>query len=438
MTIGNSVGNVRPIRPELPPTDRLRQHRRRWPIVLAIVVAICPTGYVGYQLLFERYGVDIVPAARLTISTVTSGPFVESISLRGQVLPAITVSIAPEMAARIDQVLAKSGTIVSAGTPLVRLTSPAFELELLSRQVDAIAQINNQKSMQISARSKAEETQRDLAGVGFRIEQLTDEISRLEPLVLGGSQTTSSLDKARQELTYQQSLENLLRHQAANDAVTVEEIRLSLQETTNLMAEINARRAAQQQALTVTAPISGMLNGLNLIEGQQVSEGETIGSVDATDTFKVVFLADEFFLPRVSVGQKIVADIDQSEHQMRVVQISPRVENGQFQIEAEFDEGALAPRLLRGQAIAALLITGQTDGATLSLPAGAYLEGALGQWVFRVADDGQAAKVPIVIGRRSSERVEILSGLREGDKVITSSYADYARHETFRIEEDKP
>jgi HlyD family secretion protein len=64
-----------------------------------------------------------------------------------------------------------------------------------------------------------------------------------------------------------------------------------------------------------------------------------------------------------------------------------------------------------------------SDSPALVLPAGAFLERSGGDWVFVVSPDGRHAdRRRIRIGRRNSEQVEVLSGLRPGERVITSDY----------------
>jgi HlyD family secretion protein len=62
----------------------------------------------------------------------------------------------------------------------------------------------------------------------------------------------------------------------------------------------------------------------------------------------------------------------------------------------------------------------------LQLPNGPYYEETGGAWVMVVSPDGSTATRRIVtLGRRNPEAVEIVSGLRAGERVITSSYQDF-------------
>jgi len=66
----------------------------------------------------------------------------------------------------------------------------------------------------------------------------------------------------------------------------------------------------------------------------------------------------------------------------------------------------------------------------LLLPRGGFFQQTGGNWIFKLSADGKTAyKVDIQINRQSPDYFELTSGLKEGDKVITSSYETYGNIE---------
>jgi HlyD family secretion protein len=64
------------------------------------------------------------------------------------------------------------------------------------------------------------------------------------------------------------------------------------------------------------------------------------------------------------------------------------------------------------------------------LPAGAFLERTGGDWVLVADANGtHADRRRVRIGRRSAEQVEVLAGLKPGERVITSDYTGYEKVE---------
>ena len=77
----------------------------------------------------------------------------------------------------------------------------------------------------------------------------------------------------------------------------------------------------------------------------------------------------------------------------------------------------------RGQTVQAKLTLGDSTKALL-IPNGAFFNDTGGTWVFVVDRSGNSAtKRSVQLGRRNSEFIEVLGGLKPGDRVITSSYS---------------
>ena len=124
---------------------------------------------------------------------------------------------------------------------------------------------------------------------------------------------------------------------------------------------------------------------------------------------------------RVQVGQGAAADIDGKTYRLKVAKVYPQVRNGQFQIDLVFD-GPEPGSIQRGQTVQAKLILGDPSRAVL-IPNGAFFNDTGGNWVFVVDSGGKSAsKRQVRFGRKNSDFIEVLGGLKPGERVITSSY----------------
>ena len=118
---------------------------------------------------------------------------------------------------------------------------------------------------------------------------------------------------------------------------------------------------------------------------------------------------------------------------MRVTRVDPQVKNATFQVDLAF-EGAMPRGLLPGQALEGRLTLGG-DRPALVLPAGAFLERTGGDWVLVADPDGaHAERRRVRIGRRSAEQVEVLAGLKPGERVITSDYTGFEKVDRIALE----
>jgi HlyD family secretion protein len=112
--------------------------------------------------------------------------------------------------------------------------------------------------------------------------------------------------------------------------------------------------------------------------------------------------------------------------QVTVRRVSPQVRNGQFSIDLDFG-GESPASLVAGETAQGRLQLGGDSPARI-LAVGAFLERTGGDWVFVVAKDGKSAqRRQIKIGRRTSEQLEIVSGLAAGERVVTSDYTGLDR-----------
>ena len=98
--------------------------------------------------------------------------------------------------------------------------------------------------------------------------------------------------------------------------------------------------------------------------------------------------------------------------------------SGRFQVDMEFI-GEVPSGIRRGQSLQIRLALGDETQALL-IPKGGFYQQTGGNWIFKLSEDGKKAyKVDIQLGRQNPDYYEIIQGLKEGDKVVTSSYENY-------------
>jgi HlyD family secretion protein len=176
----------------------------------------------------------------------------------------------------------------------------------------------------------------------------------------------------------------------------------------------------------VRSPVSGRLTVMDLKIGENRNRGERLGEIAEDTGYKIAADVDEYYLGRVAVGQAAQADVHGRATRFTVTRIYPQVHGGQFTVDLAFD-GPAPTDIVPGEAVHGRLSLG-ADRPGLVLPTGAFLEQTGGDWAFVLSPDGSHAdRRSIKIGRRNSDQVEILSGLRPGDRVITSSYQGWEK-----------
>jgi HlyD family secretion protein len=367
-----------------------------------------------------------VEASKITISTVVAAPFQDFIPLRGQIVPLDSVVLDAVLGGRVEEVLAEAGQRVSAGQPLLRLSDPTLELDAIARETQVIEQINSQRSLELSFAQTLTSDAKAVADAEYNILRLGRDVARRQPMAAKGYESQEVLDQAADEFGYQKRLKEIALDAQSRDTAVIKHSEALIQETATRLDDNLAAAKRQLDALTVRAPSTGTLTALDAHIGEEKSRGQNLGQLDRDGGFKVTVPIDEFYLARVKPGQPVTVAIDGASAALVVTKIYPQVKDGKFDIDLAWD-GNTPPSLRRGQAVQGKLDLGG-DVQALVLPAGPFLEASGGAWIFVLDAAGTAAeRRSVALGRRTTETVEVLSGLRPGDRVVTSDYTGLDR-----------
>jgi HlyD family secretion protein len=177
--------------------------------------------------------------------------------------------------------------------------------------------------------------------------------------------------------------------------------------------------------LIIRAPIDGQLTALDAEVGQTRAPGYSLAQIDATNGFKVRLSdVDEHYLNRVFTGQTGTFTFNDSTYKLKIIKVFTQVTNGRFQVDMNF-VGKVPQGLRKGQTLQVTLALSDERTAIL-VPKGGFYQQTGGNWIFKVSEDGKTAyKVDIQLGQQNTDYYEVLSGLKPGDKVVTSSYENY-------------
>jgi HlyD family secretion protein len=405
------------------PVNRRRITR---PMLVGATVVMASLAGLSWWVMHPAGRVLTIEASKVTISTVRTAPFHDFIPLRGQVVPLDSIVLDAVQGGRVEQVLAEAGERVAAGQPLIRLSDPQLELDAIARETQVIQQIDDQQAQQLSFEITRTNDAKAIVDADYNIQRLSRQVARRQPLAAKGFASQETLDQAVDELNWQRQLRAIAVDALQRDADVIKRGN-ALIERTGARLDANLAAAKRQlETLTLRAPAEGVLTGLEAHVGQELVRGQHLGQIDRDSGFKVTVLVDEFYLARVKQGLPVAVTVDGAPGTLIVSKIYPQVKNGQFEVDLTW-EGAKPGDLRRGEAVQGKLELGGDVPAVL-LPAGPFLEASGGAWVFVVDPDGSsAARRTVKLGRRTSESVEVVEGLKPGERVITSDYTGLDR-----------
>ncbi len=407
--------------------EKAKPWYKAWYLIIIIVAAVI---FGGYQLMiFESKSLS-VDGLRLSVATVEKGTFEDFIPVRGRVIPSRTLYLDAIEGGRVERILVEDGAQLEAGDLIVELSNASLQLSVLSNEAQVAEQLNNIRSIELSLEQNRLQHKRDLIDIEYQIKLLTRKLEREAPLLASNSISQSQYDDTADSLLWYQQRLALTKESQASDA-RMQESQLAFLKSTGERLEHNLAISRKNlDNMNVRAPVAGKLSGFDVEVGQSIGRGERLGQIDTPDDFKVSVLVDEFYLPRIDLGQQAVFE----DYLLTITKIYPQVQNGQFEIDLTF-ERAQPPAIRRGQTLQMKLTLGDASEA-IFIPNSAFYQDTGGNWVFVVSNDGtQATRRNVRLGRRNNNAIEIVEGLSPGERVIISSYADYLDMQVLYIDQ---
>lgn len=405
--------------------------KKKWPpkkiaMVASVVIFI---GLVVYVFIFKMGKSTLnVKKERITISTVTKGPFREFIPIMGNVLPIKTFYLDAVEGGRIEEIYVEAGSMLKKGDKILRLTNTDLILTIMWREAELFQQSNNLRNTRLQLEQYRLSLSMELARIENNLQQQRRKYERYKELV-----KDSLISKHEFELVKDQ-YEYLIRSKEL--AIESQKNELEFRQSQVDALEAGLKRMqdnleivkGKQEDLTIKAPISGHLTALNAEIGQSKSPGERLGHIDVLEGFRVRAAIDEHYLARIEIDRTGEFDWAGGSYELIIKKIYPEVREGRFEVDMEF-KSKVPEGIRRGLTLHIRLELGDVSEAVL-LARGGFYQTTGGNWVYVVdGDEKLATKRKISIGMQNPQFFTVLQGLEPGEKVITSSYESFGNME---------
>jgi HlyD family secretion protein len=399
----NQAGQDRRIAPK-------SRWRRYGPLTGLALIAVA----IGAWLLMAKGGnVYRIRRSQITVGEVREGPFEDYAAVRGTVAPLITAYLTTDQGGTVKQVLVEDGARVKAGQPLIILANPALQLQVAAQQ--------------LTFEQTRFKYQQDLLNIEHQISTLRGNLARDKILLDGNAIAPSTYQQEQEEYDYYVKL-----RAATIASRSVEQRVRSTQLTGDATGKADIANAGVE-GLTIRAPMEGQVTALDAEVGQSKAANAVLAQVNSADRFKLTAQVDEFYLGRVTVGQEARFSIDGHDYRAHVAKPYSQVSGGTFKTDFYFD-GTTPPAIHVGQAVDLKVELGGATRAVM-VPNGPFYQDTGGNWVFVVTPNGGGAvRRTVRLGRRNTDEVEVVDGLKPGEKVIVSGYE--ALQKIDRIEFD--
>ena len=411
---------------EIPKEVRDKERKKKFIKYGAIGVAavVC----IAVLISFMRSSVN---RKDLVFSEVDNGTIEVSVSASGKVVPAFEEIINSPINTRIVEVYRKGGDSVDVGTPILKLDLQSTETEykkLLDEeqmkryQLEQLKVNNNTYLSDLSMQVKISAMKLNRMEVELRNERYLDSL---------GSGTT---DKVRQaELNFNTGKLELeqLRQQYANES-KVKEADLKVKELEfNIFSKSLAEMKRTLDDAQIRSPRKAILTYINNQVGAQVAEGSQVAIISDVSHFKVEGEIADTYGDRVAAGGRAIVKIGNEKLEGTVSSVTPLSKNGVISFIVQLNEDN-NKRLRSGLKTDVYVMNAVKEGV-LRLANASYYVGR-GEYELFVQDSkDEIVKRKVQLGDSNFEYVEVVSGLKPGDKVVVSDMSSYKNKNKLKL-----
>ncbi|WP_116787723.1 efflux RND transporter periplasmic adaptor subunit [Flavobacterium psychrotrophum] len=398
--------------------------------LLMAIPAFLLAGYFVFAAVTKKRSLT-VDKNELSVKTVEKAFFEDFIVFQAKVEPLNAMLLNVIEGGSIQEIFVANGDMVTQGQPLARLYNPNTELSYVTQETSIIEQINNLSKAKLDLRNQELSMAKDLVAIDHDYQDAKNLYDLNEKLFKEEILSKNEWEKTKENFRFQKERKNIIQQsiQKEKQANLIQIGQIS-QSQTIMYKSLDILRKNKKNFL-VTAPLTGRLTSFEPVLGKNYQAGESIGKIDVMKGYKLVAEVDEYYLPRVSANQKGQIDYKGETLDVTVSRVIPEIKSGRFLVELTFTSDKEL-HLQQGLSFGVRLILSEKAKTTV-LPKGRFYEETAGKWVFVVNGD-KAERREIKLGRENPVYYEVLGGLKEGDKVVTSNYADYKEIEILNLE----
>lgn len=369
-------------------------------LVLLVVIVL---GWFGYKSISSAK----TAKPSYQTATVEKGTLISSVSASGSITSGNNLSITTSATGTVKNVYVKNGDNVKMGQKIAEIS---LDQDGLQKQSQAWASYLSAKNNLDSARNKLN----SLQSAEFTANQkfINDAVAR---------------DLTTDDPTYIEENANWLQAEAdyKNQFNVITQSQASL---------TNSWYAYQQVSPVITAPANGIVSNLMITTGTVITSSATSGNSSTSQKLATIkskqnenpqaeVTLSEIDATKVNPGQKVTVTMDAFPDKtftgkVLIVDTNGEVSSGVVSYPAtiQFDtaEGNIYPNM----GVNAKIITDIKDNVIL-VPSSA-IQSVGGQKTVRVMQKDRITNVPVETGLIGDNQTEIVSGLNEGDIIVTS------------------
>jgi HlyD family secretion protein len=346
-------------------------------------------------------------------ATIERGPLQVIVEEEGETYVTDRYIITSPLTAHVRRISLKAGDLVEKGQALAQLDPPQPAILDSRTLAGASARVESAEAMLGQAETAAN--------------RAVNERDRIERLAAGGSATQQALDLAVAD---------------ANQAIAARNTAQA--ELAAARAALGRGTAASSGSEIVRSPVSGRILAVHRQSEGHINPGEPIMEIGDTGNLEIRVEIRSQDAVRIQPGTRVIIDQWGGEHELEAVvrRVEPQgftvisalgVEEKRVLVVSDFVTTAEERESLGSGFRVLTRFVIWEDKDVLQVPTGALFRTGNGWGVF-TAENGTAVMKEVTLGHRAGLAAQVISGLSEGDIVIT--HPDNAIADGVRIRTD--
>ena len=347
--------------------------------------------------------------------------FTEYLDVEGIVQPIMTIQVNTMESGFVERIVAEDGAMLNEGDTILILSNPEL-LHSIEDENDAWEDSQRRyREQEIEMQQKSIVLRQQSLDANYQLASIEKSLQQSREEYRMGIKSKAELEVAEKNYEYQKKKALLQLESLGHDSVSARLMREMAVANRQASDKKRARSAARTRNLVVRAPVAGQLSFLGVTLGQQVGTGTKVGEIKVMKQFKIKASLNEYYIDRIANGLPASVRYQEKTYPMRISQVVPEVKEKKFDCSLVFT--SKMPENIRiGKSYRVQIALGSKE-RTLVIPRGDFLTATGGLWIYKLdADGSRAVKTEIETGRQNPNQIEILSGLKAGDRVIIGDY----------------
>ncbi|MED4583163.1 efflux RND transporter periplasmic adaptor subunit [Brevibacillus choshinensis] len=391
----------------------MKRNRARIGLLLALAVAIGGCSSQEMQVQPRQEESKVVP---VQVDTVKRGNVGTRAGVTGKLAPSEEVAITPKVSGKISQVHVKLGQRVQAGAVLFTLDQTDLNNAVRQAQAAYDLSVASLRQSTTSTGQSLQQAKNSLVQADQALKDAQRDYERISQLFNQGAVSAQQLEQAKATLvTVQTAYDNAKQALASAQQQTG----VAVTEASVEQARVALENARQQVGnAVITAPISGTISQVHGSAGEMASPQSAVVTIVNTDPLIAKANLSEQDVATVKKGDVVTITLTALEKDLKgtVSAISP-VMNPDLRAYPVEISLANPDAVLKADMVVNIQFGLQQSENALVVSRKAVFEENGKQYVYKL-DDKTAKKVEVETGAQTSDAIEIVKGVQEGDQIV--------------------